>query len=282
MNADGIIVVNRIKVHTAFKSDIESGLCKMLSVGLGNHKGASLVHSLGAVGLRDYIVQFADVILQKGPGPLRPGHILENAYDETCRLMAGGPREIKNVDMDAPLRECKKILPALPVKDIDILFVHEMGKNISGTGMDTNIVGGIKAFKPGEYTPPDIKRIIVQDLTEETGGNALGVGQADLITKKVRDKIDLKLTYTNTITATFLDRARIPMTVDTEKEAFEIAHKTIWNLPGAICPGGDHKKHSEAGRTVRFRTRLAGDKGPARHRGRWAIGRSLLSTARGN
>jgi hypothetical protein len=99
--------------------------------------------------------------------------------------------------------------------------------------MDTNIVGGIKEYKPGEYTPPSIKRIIVQDLTGETGGNALGIGGADLITRKVFSKIDLKLTYTNTITATFLDRARIPMIAETEKEALDIALKTIWNLPGA-------------------------------------------------
>ena len=156
MNLDGIMVVNRVKVHTAFKSHIESGLCKMLSVGLGNHKGADLVHSLGPAGLRDYIVEFADVILKKAPVLCGVG-ILENAYDQTCRIMAGSVREIKDVDMEL-LRRCKKLLPALPVDDIDILFVHEMGKNISGTGMDTNIVGGIKAYKPEEYTPPDIKK----------------------------------------------------------------------------------------------------------------------------
>jgi len=231
LNSDGIIAVNRIKVHTAFKSDVESGLYKMLSVGLGNHKGASLVHSLGAVGLKDYMVQFAEVILQKAPVLCGLG-ILENANDQTCRLLAGLPADLKKVDAEL-LKECKRILPALPVQDIDILFVHEIGKNISGTGMDTNIVGGIKEFKPGEYTPPNIKRIIVQGLTSETGGNALGIGMADLITRKVYDRIDLKLTYTNTITATFLDRARIPMTVETEKEALDIALKTIWNLPGA-------------------------------------------------
>ena len=231
LSSDGIIAVNRIKVHTAFKSDVESGLYKMLSVGLGNHKGASLVHSLGAVGLKDYMVEFAEVVLQKAPVLCGLG-ILENAYDETCRLLAGRPGDLKKVDAEL-LKECKRILPALPVQDIDILFVHEIGKNISGTGMDTNIVGGIKEYKPGEYTPPNIKRIIVQDLTAETGGNALGIGGADLITRKVFGKIDLKLTYTNTITATFLDRARIPMIAETEKEAFDIARRTIWNLPGA-------------------------------------------------
>jgi hypothetical protein len=130
------------------------------------------------------------------------------------------------------LRECKEILPQLPVRDVDILVVQEMGKNISGTGMDTNIVGGILEYDPSEYTPPNIKRIIVLDLTDETGGNALGIGRADLITKKAYDKIDRHATYTNTITATFLERAKLPIVIDTEKEAFEVAMKTIWNLPG--------------------------------------------------
>jgi hypothetical protein len=227
--ADGVIAVNRIKVHTAFKSDIESGLCKMLAVGLGKHQGATLVHSLGVVGLKDYVVEFADLILEKAPILCGIG-ILEDAYDDTCQIMAARPADIKSTDI-ALLKKCKQILPALPVSDIDILFVHEMGKNISGTGMDTNIVGGVKGYKEGEYTPPNIKRIIVQDLTEQTKGNALGVGTADIITKKLYDKIDIKATYTNTITATFLDRAKIPMVAATDKEALEIALKTIWNLP---------------------------------------------------
>jgi hypothetical protein len=119
----------------------------------------------------------------------------------------------------------------LPVSDVDILIVEEMGKNISGTGMDTNVVGGIKGYKEGEYTPPQIKKIIVLDLTEQTQGNALGIGLADLITKRLYDKINFSTTYANTITTTFLDRARIPIVVDSEKEALEIALKTIWNLP---------------------------------------------------
>ena len=100
--------------------------------------------------------------------------------------------------------------------------------------MDSNIVGGIKGYKQGEYTPPNIKRIVVQDLTPETEGNAIGIGMADLITRKLFDKIDYQSTYANTITATFLDRARIPIVVDSDREAFDIAQKTIWNLPGTI------------------------------------------------
>jgi nickel-dependent lactate racemase len=227
---DGIIVVNRIKVHTAFKSDIESGLHKILSVGLGNHKGASLVHYLGVSGIRDYMVEFAKVVLEKAPVLCGLG-ILENAYDDTYKLTAASPGDFEKVDKEL-LKECKKILPVLPVLDVDILVVEEMGKNISGTGMDTNIVGGIRGHKKGDYTPPRIKRIILLDLTKETDGNALGIGLVDLITKKVYEKIDLNATYANTITTTFLDRARIPIVCNTEEEAFNIAMKTIWNLPG--------------------------------------------------
>lgn len=228
--SDGIIVVNRIKVHTAFKSEIESGLHKMLSVGLGNHEGATLVHYLGVKGLKDYMVDFAKIILERTPVLCGLG-ILENAYDDTYRLVAALPEEFGKVDKEL-LDECKRIMFNLPVSDIDILIVEEVGKNISGTGMDTNIVGGIKEYREGEYQPPEIKKIIILDLTEETGGNALGIGLADLIPRKLYDKIDLKTTYTNTITTTFLDRAKIPMICDTEQEAFQIAMKTRWNLPG--------------------------------------------------
>lgn len=227
--ADGIVVVNRIKVHTAFKSAIESGLCKMLSVGLGNHEGASLVHYLGVKGLRDYMVDFARVILEKAPVLCGLG-ILENAYDDTYRLTAAAPKDFERVDMEL-LQECKRIMPALPVSDIDILIVEEIGKNISGTGMDTNIVGGIKEYHEGEYDPPKIKKIIILDLTKEADGNALGIGLADLITKELYNKIDFGATYENTITTTFLERAKIPIICKSEEEAFHIALKTSWNLP---------------------------------------------------
>ena len=228
--ADGIVVVNRIKVHTAFKSLIESGLCKMLSVGLGNHEGASLVHYLGVKGLGDYMVDFAKVILEKAPVLCGLG-ILENAYDDTYRLAAAVPEDFERVDMEL-LKECKRIMPSLPVSDIDILIVEEIGKNISGTGMDTNIVGGIREYREGEYDPPKIKKIIVLDLTKEAEGNALGIGLADLTIRKLYDKIDFRATYENTITTTFLERAKIPIVCKTEEEALKIALKTIWNLPG--------------------------------------------------
>jgi len=173
-SADGIIVVNRIKVHTAFKAEIESGLHKILSVGLGNHQGAKLVHFLGVKGIRDYVVKFAKVILKKAP-ILAGFAILENAYDETYKIVGAKTEEFYLVEKEL-LRECKQILPKLPVRNIDFLIIQEMGKNISGTGMDTNVIGGIKDFKEGEYEPPQIKKILVLDLTPETQGNALGIG----------------------------------------------------------------------------------------------------------
>jgi len=98
--------------------------------------------------------------------------------------------------------------------------------------MDTNIVGGIREYREGEYNPPKIKKIIVLDLTKETEGNALGIGMADLITRRLYEKIDFAVTYENTITTTFLERAKIPISCKTEEEAFQIGMKTIWNLPG--------------------------------------------------
>src|SRR5665648_570768 len=227
-HADGIIAVNRVKVHTAFKGKIESGLHKILAVGLGNHHGAKLVHSLGVKGLKDYMVEFAKVILKKAPVMAGFG-ILENGYDRTFKIKAARPNEFARIDSDL-LEECKKIFPKLPVKNIDLLIVQEVGKNISGTGMDTNVVGGIQ--DPGDFEQPEIKKLLVLDLTEESQGNAVGIGIADMITEKFYKKIDFIPTNTNAITATFLDRARIPIVFPTEQKAIETGLDTIWNLPG--------------------------------------------------
>jgi len=229
-SVDGIIVINRIKVHTAFKSDIESGLCKMLAVGLGGHKGASLVHSLGVKGLSDYMVKFAEVIIQKAPILCGIG-ILENGYDKTYKIVLANPEDFKEVDRKL-LKESKKILPRLPVSNIDLLAIEEIGKNISGTGMDTNVVGGISGFPKGSFYPPKIKETLLLDLTPESHGNAHGVGLATAITQRLYDKIDFKATYINSITSGFLYKSRIPMIFTTEEEAFKNCLSVLGNLPG--------------------------------------------------
>ena len=228
--ADGVIVVNRIKVHTVYKAEIESGLCKMLSVGLGNHKGATVVHSLGPKGISDNVIKFTRIILKKAPILCGVG-IVENAYDDTVKIRAALPEDFYKVDKEL-LKECKANSPSVPASNIDILILEEMGKNISGAGMDTNITGGVKAYKEGEYNPPQIKKIVVLDLTSESHGNALGVGIADIITKKLYKKIDFEVTYKNVITCGYLDRAKIPIIVDTDEEAIKIALRTSYNLPG--------------------------------------------------
>jgi len=227
---DGLIIVNRVKVHTSFKSDIESGLCKMLAVGLGNHQGAILVHSLGVKGLSDYMVQFAEVILKKFPILCGIG-ILENGYDKTYKIVSANPEDFKEVDRKL-LKESKRILPRLPVSNIDLLVIEEIGKNISGTGMDTNIVGGITEFPKGSFHPPKIKEILLLDLTSESHGNAHGVGLGTAITRRLYDKIDFKNTYINSITSGFLKKSRIPMIFSTEEEAFRSCLSVLGNLPG--------------------------------------------------
>jgi len=227
---DGLIIINRIKVHTSFKSDIESGLCKMLAVGLGNHKGASLVHSMGVKGLSDYMVKFAEVILKKAPILCGIG-VLENGYDQTYKIEAVNPEGFQGLDRKF-LKECKRILPRLPILDIDILIVEEIGKNISGTGIDTNIVGGITEYPKGSFHSPKIKEIILLDLTPESHGNVHGLGLATAITRRLYDKIDFKATYTNSITSGFLEKSRIPMIFSTEEEAFRTCLSILGNLPG--------------------------------------------------
>jgi len=228
--ADGVIVVNRVKVHTVFKAKIESGLHKMLAVGLGNHKGASFVHSLGPENISRYVEEFGQLILKKAPILCGVG-ILENAYDETKKIVAASPEDFLKVDQEL-LKECKDIMPTLPIKDIDVLIVQEMGKDISGAGIDTNIVGGVKAYVKGEYNPPKINKMVILDLTTPSHGNAIGMSIADIVTKRLYDKIDFEATYKNVITCGYLDRAKTPIVLKTDKEAIKVALSTVYKLPG--------------------------------------------------
>ena len=228
--ADGIIVVNRVKAHTVYKAKIESGLHKMLAVGLGNHQGATSIHCLGPKYVPDNVMNAAKIILKKAPIICGLG-ILENAYDEVRKIVAVLPGDFMQVEQEL-LKECKEIAPTLPVKDIDVLIVQEMGKDISGAGLDTNVVGGVKAYLEGDYDPPKIDKMVVLDLTKPSHGNAIGISIADIITKRLYDKIDFDATYKNVITCGYLDRAKIPVVLKTDKEAIEVALNTIFKLPG--------------------------------------------------
>jgi len=216
-NADGIVVINRIKLHTAFRGRVESGMCKMVAVGLGKKRGAEAMH---LAGLGDAITG-AFRLARDATGKILFGvGILENAFDEVCDFRAAFPDEFEDVDREL-LERCREIIPRIPVKRFDILIVDEMGKNISGTGMDTNIIGFWRRF--GGERDPDYQTLIVRDLTPESHGNAMGVGFADLIPRKLFDKIDLKATYANGLASNTWSIVRIPITLENDRECISTA-----------------------------------------------------------
>lgn len=227
-NADGIAVVNRVKPHTDFSGEIQSGMMKMMAVGLGKHAGCSTMH---AYGLAKTIPAAARVDLQKAPIMFGLG-IVENSKDETYKIKAVLPAELEEQDK-IMLRESMSLVPQLPVDDIDLLVVGKMGKMISGTGMDTKVIGRIRVEGEKEAERPRIRRLVVLDLDDNSYGNALGVGLADITTRRLFDKIDFKATYANVIPTTYLERGKIPIIMDNDEEAVKTALSTIGRLDSA-------------------------------------------------
>jgi|LDZT01.1.fsa_nt_gi hypothetical protein len=229
LDADGIIALNRVKLHTDFKSNLlESGMSKILVIGLGKRDGAESIHSLGVYGLKEVIPQAVKLIIEKTPIIQGVG-ILENGYDQTMDIKFCPPENIIRTDTQL-LKKCKEVFPSLPCDDIDVCIVQQMGKNISGTGLDTNVIGRLGINGEKEVGKPKINKLVVFDITEQSHGNALGVGLSDVTTRKLVNKINYQDTYANTTTSTFLNRAKVPITAETEKEAVEIAIKTSWQI----------------------------------------------------
>lgn len=222
---DGIILLNRIKPHTDFHATYESGLVKQMVVGFGNHDGAQLVHSYGLLGLEKLIPEMAELILQKVP-ILAGIAILENAMDKTAEIKVLTKDEIMGQEPGL-LQKARRWMPRLPVSELDLLVVEEMGKNISGVGMDSNITGRMGIRFSRQEEDPFIRRVVCLDLTPESHGNALGVGLADVITSRLYDKIDYQVTYANVITTTFLERGYIPIVQPTDQAAMELGLKAI-------------------------------------------------------
>jgi hypothetical protein len=222
--ADGILVINRVKPHTSFHGPYESGLVKMLVVGLGKPAGAKQFHSLGADRLSGALEAIGRVILARAP-VLGGVAVLENGREETADLVPVRPGEMLLLEPQL-LDRARALLPRLPVKALDLLVIDEMGKNISGTGMDTNVIGrmGIAGVPDGE---PFIGRIAVLDLTEASHGNANGMGLADFVTRRFADKIDFPATYLNTLTATFVQRAKLPIVLESDRQVVETALATL-------------------------------------------------------
>jgi len=219
--SDGVLLLNRVKPHTDFHGKWESGLAKMAVIGLGKHKLANEIHSFGIHGLKDLIVPTARHLIETGKIVGGIG-VVENAYEKSVvvEVMPAG----KIIDADARLLEtARSRMPRLPAADLDLLIVDAMGKDISGTGMDTNIIGRTSIKGEADPETPNIGSIVVTDLTEASHGNALGVGLADVITQRLHDKIDFEATKANIITSSFLERGKIPIIAKTDAEAVEIA-----------------------------------------------------------
>ena len=229
-DADGIIVAGRIKPHTDFHGTYQSGLMKMMAIGLAKREGAEVCHELGFGRMVHRVHLFGKAIIKQAPIILGFG-ILENAYDETRKFAALKPDKIESEEPKL-LEEAWKHLPILYFKKTDVLVVDRIGKDISGTGMDPNVTG------TGYCTPfvtkscIDVLRTVVLDLTAATHGNAFGVGAAHCITKRLFNKVDFDACYVNAATSRGLDQVKIPCILDNDREAVQLALRT--------CLGIDH------------------------------------------
>lgn len=232
LDADGILLINRIKPHTDFSGTLGSGIVKMSVVGLGKSLGAKAMH-LGAMqfGYERTIRGLAQVLLDKVP-ILGGIAILENPFHETAKIVVVPKNEIEKAELDL-LAEARSLMPSLPFDEIDLLIVDQIGKNISGAGMDPNVINrSIHGYNSlpirGDRLAPFIRRIFVRGLTHETHGNAIGVGMADATTTRLVESIDKHVTSINALTSLTPQSAKIPLSFETDLEAIT---KMIATLP---------------------------------------------------
>jgi len=230
--ADHVVALNRIKAHTEFKGEIESGIMKMLLIGMGKQEGARVYHKAFADYGFDRLVEgLAQVAIEKAKVLFALG-IIENAYEETALIRGLPPQEIVASER-ALLLKAKQLAPRLPFDDIDVLIVDEIGKNVSGAGMDTNVIGRFYNLVAKEPEKPKIKRIYIRDLTDASMGNATGIGLADFIHRTVSDKMDFRATATNCLTAGNPEKARVPIICESDREGVDYCLGTI----GLTTPG---------------------------------------------
>jgi hypothetical protein len=241
--ADWIGVINRIKPHTGFDGEIGSGLFKMMTIGMGKHVGAVQAHRANIrLGYETMIVALGREMLRVAPIAFGLG-VVENGYDETALVRALLPGDLEAGEREL-LRQAKTWMAKLPFERIDLLVVDEMGKDVSGTGMDTNVIGRHATFFEKPFTSPRITFIVACDLTPNSYGNASGIGLADFTTRRLADKIDWEPTYINALTACSPGGPKLPAVLDTAKDAIAVA---------LACLG---LERPETARVVRIRNTL--------------------------
>jgi hypothetical protein len=217
--ADSVVVVNRVKPHTAFRGTVESGPTKMLAIGLGKQRGAHSIHSAGWERIHETIPEAARVAT--GSGKVAFGlATVENADEEPCKVVAIPARELEEAEASL-LEVAKKNLARLPFDEIDVLVVDEIGKNISGDGADPNVTGRYPTSAASGG--PSVERMVYLGLTEETGGNANGLGMADVVTERLAAAMDRPSTYMNALTSTTPAPVKTPMVMPTDEMAIAAA-----------------------------------------------------------
>ncbi len=224
--ADAVITVSRIKPHTDFRGRFESGIVKMLVVGLGKRTGASLIHQYGARGLRTMLEASAKVILDRTPFLLGIA-LVENFYDRTALIRAVPKEELLETEPGL-LEQARQLMATLPFEELDVLVIGELGKNYSGCGIDPNVIGRMYIAGEPEFDRPRIARIVVLDLAPESHGNGTGVGLADFVTDRLVRSIDRQPTEVNAMVSTFVERARLPLSLENDRAAIEAALQTCW------------------------------------------------------
>lgn len=224
--AEAVIVVGRVKAHTSFRGNFESGLAKMIAIGLGKQQGAAVCHATGLSNMSRRIEQIARLALAK-TNIIGGVALVENAYDETCHVAAMPADEIMNAEPQL-LQMANDNMPRIQLPKFDVLVVDEIGKNISGTGMDPNIIGRFTTDEiPNKHF---MQRLAVLDLTEESHGNACGAGLADVCSQKLYKKFSFDQTYPNPLTSRVPLSGKMPMVMDTDRLAIQAAVKTCWDV----------------------------------------------------
>jgi hypothetical protein len=229
MEADAIVVIGRIKPHTGFRGPIESGLMKMMTIGLGKQRGADTLHGAGMAIFGDLIPAAARVVLETQPVAFGLA-IVENGYDEPAQIEALLPDRLESREKEL-LVEARRLMPSLPFERLDVLVIQQMGKNISGSGLDPNVAGRfVRSNGPSHVDTPVVQHVAVLDLTPETHGNASGIGLADVISLRVLQKIDLPSTYANCMTASHLAGAMLPLVMESDRACIATAIRTVTNV----------------------------------------------------
>ena len=222
-DADGVVLINRVKPHTSFRGEIESGIVKMMTIGIGKINGATSLHGNHPITeFGDALPRAAKAIMECQPFLFGIG-MVEDAFDDTAIIQAL-PAETLFEEETKLQAKAKELMAKIYIEDIDVLVIDEIGKEISGAGADPNVIGN--PGTPG-FEVPRVKKIVILDLTEKTHGNAAGIGSAHVITHRLLRRVDFASTYANMVTATALEGARVPIPMKTAEDAVRLAVKTL-------------------------------------------------------